>query len=89
LIRPNNSLIQGSVFCELGNNLGLGVGLNKFNAFDEIIAKVHVHLTEQYPNTETFFTLSQEDAHGVLYLNDSTGDNSCINDCRLKLSFNK
>jgi hypothetical protein len=50
LIRPNNSLIQGSVFCELGNNLGLGVGLNKFNAFDEIIAKVHVHLTEQYPN---------------------------------------
>ena len=50
MIRPNNSLIQGSVFCEVGNNLGLGVGLSKFNAFDEIIAKVHVHLTEQYPN---------------------------------------
>jgi len=41
--------MKGSVFCEVGNNFGM-IGLSEYNAFDEIVAKVNLQLTDQYPN---------------------------------------
>ena len=38
--------LAGSVFCEVGNNFGMGIGLSEHKAFDEILAKVNLQLTE-------------------------------------------
>jgi hypothetical protein len=50
VVAPTNTLKKGSVFCEVGNNFGMGIGLIEYNAFDEIVAKVNLQLTDLYPN---------------------------------------
>ena len=68
--QPTNSLMKGSVFCEVGNNFGMGIGLIEYNAFDEIVAKVNLQLTDLYSKTiasETITVISNEKICGIYF----------------------